>query len=153
MKRVSLLLVLILCGAAAALQAEDNRPFSGTALKMRMTQCIVGSGFKASMAGKPASVGSCPEYTVLGPTVVYVMVGRRTESFIPLSEKVEFVVRNNEIVINNKSKLRFVIEQMTLRSDWEREEERKEMMTTGLERGTTDEQRNLPRETMFAAAK
>ena len=62
--------------------------------------------------------------------VVYVVVGRRTQEFIPLAEDLDFVIRNNEIVIfsdDEKTKSRFVIQQMMLRADWDREEQRKEL--------------------------
>jgi hypothetical protein len=150
MKRIPVLLVLALC-AAATLRAEDQWVFKGTVIKMQMTECIASTGFKVAMGGRPASAGSCPEYIVMSPKVVYVMVGRHTDAFIPLAENLDFVVQKNEILISETSKSRFVIRQMTLRSDWEREEERKELMAKALERSVTYELRNPPRGTLTAA--
>jgi hypothetical protein len=152
MKRIPLLLALALC-ASATVQAVNTRSFKGTALRMQMTECIVSTGFKVAMSGRPTSVGSCPEYTVISPTVVYVVVGRRTEDFVPLEEEVEFVLRKNELLSNAGSKSRFVIHRMTLRGDWEREEERKELAAEALERSVSRERRNPPRDAMFTAAK
>ena len=152
MKRIPLLLALALC-AAATVQAENNRSFKGTVLKMQMTDCLVSTGFKVAMSGRPASVGSCPEYTVISPTVVCVVVGRRTGDFIPLEEEVEFVVRKNELLSNAESKSRFIIQQMTLRGDWEREEARKELAAEALERSVSRERGNPPRDAMFTATK
>ncbi len=151
MKRVSLLFILALC-LPAAVQAENKWSFKGTVVKMEMTECIVATGFKASLAGRPASVASCPEYTVMSPTVVYVVVGRHTEAFIPLAQDMDFLVRDNEVLISEKAKSRFVIQTMTLRSDWEREDERKELLARALERSVSYELRNPPRATMIAAA-
>ena len=62
--------------------------------------------------------------------VVYVVVGRHTEEFIPLAENMEFLIRKDELIIladDEKTKSRFVIQQMTLRADWDREQARKEL--------------------------
>jgi len=152
MKRIPFLLIVALC-AATTMKAEDHWSFKGRVIKMQMTECIVNTGFRASMSGKPASVASCPVYTVMSPTVVYVMIGRQTEAFMPLAESLDFVVHKNEVLVGQKSKSRFVIQEMALRSDWEREEERKELMAKALERSVNYEARNPPRGTLTAAAK
>lgn len=151
MKRIPVLLILALC-SAVSMRAEDGWSFKGTVIKMQMTECVV-VGFKAKMSGQPPSVSSCPEYTVMSPTVVYVVLGRHADAFIPLAENMDFMVRKNEILISEKSKSRFVIQKMTLRSDWEREEERKELMDQAAERSVSYELRNPPRNTLTAAAK
>lgn len=153
MKRVPLLVVLLLC-TAAAVQAESPWSFKGTVVKMRMTECLV-QGFRASMSGLPAAAASCPEYTLMSDKVVYVVVGRRSEAFIPLAENMDFIIRKNEIVLfsnDEQSKSRFVIQQMSLRSDWEREEEQKELMQKALERSVSYELRNPPRVSVISAS-
>ena len=119
-----------------------------------MTDCVAPRGFKASMSGGGAAVGTtCPEYTVMSNRVVYVVVGRRTEEFIPLAEETDFLIRNNEIVIfsdDEKTKSRFVIQQMTLRADWDREQERKELEARMMERSVNYEVRNPPRASVLA---
>ena len=97
---------------------------------------------------------SCPEYTVMSPKVVYVVVGRRTQAFIPLAEDLDFVIRNNEIVIfsnDEKGKSRFAIQEMMLRGDWDREQERKELEARVMERSVNYEVRNPPRTAMVPA--
>jgi hypothetical protein len=98
---------------------------------------------------------SCPEYTVMSTKVVYVVVGRRTQAFIPLAEDLDFVIRNNEIVTfsnDEKAKSRFVIQEMMLRGDWDREQERKELEARVMERSVNYEVRNPPRTAMASAA-
>jgi hypothetical protein len=153
MKRIALLFVFLLC-AAAVLPAESRWSFKGTVIRMRMTNCVVQTGFKA-LAGIPPAETTCPEYTVMSDKVVYVVVGRRTEEFIPLAENVEFLIRKNELVIfseDEKSKWRFVVQQMMLRADWEREEERKEREARMLERSANYEERNPSRPPFFSAS-
>jgi hypothetical protein len=154
MKRIGWLFVFVLC-VAAILPAENSWSFKGTVVKMKMADCIAQTGFRASMSGAAAVAASCPEYTVLGEKVVYVVVGRRTVEFIPLAEDMDFLVRKNEIVIfsqDEKSKSRFVIQQMTLRADWEREEKRKELVEKALERSVNYEVRNPPRVAAVSAS-
>jgi hypothetical protein len=155
MKRITLLFVFVL-GAAAMLQAQGMWSFKGTVIKMRMADCVAQHSFLAAVSGVPAPVGaSCPEYTVMGDKVVYVVVGRRAEEFIPLAENIDFLIRKNELVIfsdDEKTKSRFVIQQMTLRGDWEREQERKEMEARMRERSVSYEVRNPPRASMVSAS-
>ena len=149
MKRIPVLLALALC-TAATMRAEDRWAFKGTVIKMQMIDCVV-SGFKASMSGVSGSPARCPEYTVIGPNVVYVMVGRNSEAFMPLAENLNFEVRKQEIVLSDKTSSKFAIQQMTLRSDWEREEARKELEAEALERSVTYELRHPPRSSFTAS--
>jgi hypothetical protein len=155
MKRITLLFVFVLAGAAM-LQAQGNWSFKGTVIKMRMGDCVMQRGFLATMSGVPAALGTtCPEYTVMGDKVVYVVVGRRAEEFIPLAENIDFLIRKNELVIfsdDEKTKSRFVIQAMTLRADWDREEQRKDLEARKMERSTSYEVRNSPRASMVSAS-
>jgi hypothetical protein len=154
MKRVLFLLLVLLC-TAAALPAENPWSFKGTVVKMRMTECLVPAGFRATMSGLPPSAFTCPEYTVMSDRVVYVIVGRRTESFIPLAENMDFLIRKNEIILfssDEKSASRFTIQQMMLRSEWEREQERKELEAKALERSVSYEVRNPPRVSVISTS-
>jgi hypothetical protein len=150
-KRVALLFIFVM-SAAALLQAQGQWSFKGTVIKMRMTDCTMQRGLMAAMSGVPAQTGAtCPEYTVMSDKVVYVVVGRHSEEFIPLAENMEFVIRKNELIIfsdDEKAKSRFVIQQMTLRADWDREEERKELAARMMERSVNYESRNPPRASM-----
>jgi hypothetical protein len=154
MKRFSLLFIFVL-GAATLMQAQGRWSFKGTVIKMRMAECTMQRGFMATMSGVPAVAGdTCPEYTVMSDKVVYVVVGRRSEEFIPLAENMEFLIRKNELVVfsdDEKTKSRFVIQQMTLRADWDREEARKELAARMMERSANYETRNPPRASVISA--
>jgi hypothetical protein len=147
MKRVAFLFVFAF-SVAAGLQAQANWSFKGTVTKMQMGECVAQRGFKANMSGGAAPAGStCPEYTVMSDKVVYVIVGRHSDEFIPLAENIDFVIHKNELVIlpdNDKSKPRFAIQRMMLRADWDREEARKELATRIAERSASYESRNPP---------
>ncbi len=153
MKRIVLLFIFGIA-AAVGLQAQANWSFKGTVIKMRTTDCVAPRGFMASMSGGAAAAGTtCPEYTVMSDKVVYVVVGRRSEEFIPLAEDKDFVIRNNQLVIfsdDEKTKSRFAIQQMTLRADWDREEQRKELQARMMERSVNYEVRNPPRASVLA---
>lgn len=154
MKRAALLFVFVL-GAISFMKAESRWSFKGTVIKMRMTECPAQHSFIAAMSGVPAqSEGSCPEYTIKGDKVVYVVVGRRAEEFIPLAENMDFLIRKNELIIfsdDEKTKSHFAIQAMTLRADWDREEARKELEEKMIERSVNYEQRNPPRASMISA--
>lgn len=128
MKRATLLFVFVLL-ILATVQAEEHWSFKGTVIKMRMGECI-GHGVLAALSGTPEQPAkNCPEYTVMTDKVVYVVVGRRSEEFMPLAEDMDFLVRKNELVIfteNEKASSHFTIQQMTLRQDWVREQAHKE---------------------------
>ena len=154
MKRITVLLIFMM-SAAALLLAQDHWSFQGTVVKMRMTDCTVQHSFMATMSGGvPAQTGgTCPEYTVMGDKVVYVVVGRHAEEFIPLAENMAFLIRKNELIVSSddeKAKSRFVIQQMTLRADWDREQARKELETQMMQRSVNYESRNPPRTSMVS---
>lgn len=125
MKRLTLLFVFFVFGTCAGLQAEEHWSFTGTVIKMQMAECVE-HGFVSALAGMPqAPAKNCPEYTIMTDKVVYVVVGRKAEEFMPLAENMNFLVRKNELVIfsdNEKATSHFVIQRMTLRGDWEREQ-------------------------------
>lgn len=97
---------------------------------------------------------SCPEYTIVGDKVVYVVVGRHAEEFMPLAENMDFLIRKNELVLfseDEKARSRFTIQQMTLRGDWEREEARREAEARAMERSASYELRNPPPRTSIVS--
>jgi hypothetical protein len=155
MKRITLLFLCVV-SAATLLQAQGQWSFKGTVIKMRMTGCVAQRSFMATMSGNQAQLpGACPEYTVMSDKVVYVVVGRHAEEFIPLAEDLEFLIRKNELVLfsdDEKTKSRFVVQQMTLRADWERDEERKELAARMMERSVNYETRNPQRGAMISAS-
>jgi len=155
MKRMTLLFVFVL-GAAALTQAQGRWSFKGTVIKMRMSDCAAQHGFMVTMSGAPGPTGgTCPEYTIMSDKVVYVVVGRRAEAFIPLAENMDFLIRKNELVIfsdDEKTKSIFTIQAMTLRADWDREEARKELAAKMMERSVNYEVRNPPRASILSSS-
>jgi len=153
MKRVTFLFAFAL-SVAAGVQAQGNWSFKGTVTKMQMGGCAFQHGFMTTVSGSPVAAGAtCPEYTVMSDKVVYVVVARRAEDFLPLAEDIDFLIRRNEMVISSddvKARSRFVIQQMTLRADWDREEARKELAAQKMERSVNYEVRNPPRTTTEA---
>lgn len=155
MKRIVFLFIFAL-SAGAALQAQGNWSFKGTVTNMRMTDCVMQRGFMATMSGVSAPAGvTCPEYTLKSDKVVYIVVGRRSEEFIPLAENMVFLIRKNQIVLfsdDEKTKSCFSIQRMVLRADWDREEERKELAARMMERSVNYEVRNPPRTPMLSTS-
>lgn len=137
MKRVALLFIFVV-SAAALLQSQEKWSFKGTVVKMRLTECVAQRSFMTVVSGTQAQAdGSCPEYTVLGDKVVYVIVGRHSDEFIPLAEHMDFVIRKNELVIfsdDEKTRSRFVISSMTLREDWDHQQAIKDLAVKIAER-------------------
>jgi hypothetical protein len=136
MRRAGFVVALALCAVAAAL-AQEQWTFRGTVTKMRMTDCTAQHGFMMAMSGAPPAAASCPEYTIVSDKVVYVVVGRKADEFIPLAENKQFVIRKNEIVLfsdDEKMKSRFSIQQMILRSEWDREEADRAHVAAMIER-------------------
>jgi hypothetical protein len=155
MKRMTVLIVLVL-GAATLMQAQSRWSFRGTVIKMRMADCAAQHGFMVAMSGAPGPIGgTCPEYTIMSDKVVYVVVGRRAEAFIPLAENMDFLIRKNELVIfsdDEKTKSNFAIQSMTLRADWDKEEARKELAAKMMERSVNYEVRNPSRASMLSTS-
>jgi len=157
MKRTTLLssLSIFVFSAAVLMQAQGSWSFKGTVVNMRMTECTAQHGFLAAMSGVPApATVSCPEYTIMSDKVVYVVEGRQKDAFMPLAQNMEFLVRKNELVTfsdDEKNKSHFGIQQMTLRSEWDREEARKDM-DAKAERHVNYETRNPPRASMMMPA-
>ena len=64
----------------------------------------------------------CPEYTLISDKVVYVMVGKSSNSMVPLAEVIDFRFHNNELAVrvdDARHETKFSIKEMCLRSDWE----------------------------------
>jgi hypothetical protein len=156
MKRICLLLVFLF-GTTALIEAQGNWSFKGTVIKMRMADCTAQQhGFISTMSGAPSlGAASCPEYTITSDKVVYVVQGRQKDAFIPMAENIVFLIRKNELVTfsdDEKSKSHFAIQQMTLRTEWDREEARKDLETKMMERSTSYESRNPPRTSMLSTS-
>jgi len=131
MKR-ALFLILLCCSSSAFLVAQTTARQQGTIIRMRLAGCPGPQhGFMMALSGsarvQPDEL--CPEYTLLTEKVVYVIVGRASTQLVPLAEVTKFRLQNKELLIriddaNRES--RFMIKSMTLRADWEREQQREE---------------------------
>ena len=124
MKR-SLLLVLLLCTASIAFSQDRSRQ-EGTITRMRMTDCIAAQHpLMDALSGNRGIVTGdlCPEYVLLTNSVVYVIVGKRSDQLVPLAETTSFRMQHNELLIrvdDAKHESRFRVKQMLLRPEWER---------------------------------
>jgi hypothetical protein len=156
MKRVVVLFAFVL-SAVSVLQAQGNWSFKGTVVRMRMTDCVVQRGFMAAMSGTSGPAGvTCPEYTIVSDRVVYVVTGRRADEFMPLAENLDFMTRKNELITfsaDERAKSRFTIQQMMLRSEWDRQEEHKDLANKMMEQSVDYQLRDphlSPRASMVA---
>ncbi|HUO60572.1 MAG TPA: hypothetical protein VMU24_07870 [Candidatus Acidoferrales bacterium] len=140
--------VVIFMFAINCMATGQSRNFHGTVVRMKMSECTKQHGFVSAMSGvQVVSTQACPEYTVMTDNVVYVLVGRKPEEFIPLAENITFHVRKSDVVVfseDEKEQSHFAVRQMTVRQDWERDEQRREVMTRLAERSVSYESRNAP---------
>jgi hypothetical protein len=120
-----LLLAVILLSLPASLAAQFGIYQHGTVVRMHMGDCATAHrGFMTNF-GNPAGQapeGSCPEYTLVSDKVVYVIVGKASNQLVPLAEVIDFRLHNNELAVrvdDAKHESKFVIREMTLRSQWE----------------------------------
>lgn len=124
--RRALLLSLIVCSLVPLLKAEGNMLQHGTIVRMRMAPCqAVQHGLMAALGGtsrQPDPGEICPEYVLVGAKVVYVIVGKTSNTIIPLAETTAFRLQKNELLIridDAKRETRFTIREMILRSEWD----------------------------------
>jgi hypothetical protein len=125
MKRV-FLLIFFLCMLPGLLTAQNGIYQHGTVVRMHMGECIpLGHGFMATFGGPSAPIGPepCPEYTLVADNVVFVIVGKLSNSLIPLAETIGFRFHKNEIAVrvdDAKREAKFAIKEMMVRSEWDR---------------------------------
>lgn len=125
MKRV--LWLLLFFGALHAAAADHLGVYQhGVVVRMRMSECIaVPHGFMVTMGGPPVQLGaeSCPEYTLVSDTVVYIIVGSSSNAFIPLADVIDFRSHKGEVAVrinDARKETKFGIKEMILRSEWDR---------------------------------
>lgn len=133
MKRVCLTIAIFL--GIPGLQAAQLGVYQrGTIVRMRVAQCLPQRGFIASLSGTapPPSEEPCPEYTLVGDKVVYVIVGKMSNDLLPLAEMTNFRFQKNELLVrvdDDRHEVRFRIKEMILRPQWEKiEQHRREQM-------------------------
>jgi len=117
----------LFAGALQAAAADHLGVYQhGVVVRMRMGECIgVPHGFMATMGGPPVQLGaeSCPEYTLVSDTVVYIIVGNSSNAFIPLADVIDFRSHKGEVAVrinDARKETKFCIKEMILRSEWDR---------------------------------
>ena len=90
---------------------------------MQMGDCVLARhGFMNTFSPPQAPAEDpCPEYTLVSDKVVFIIVGKSSKEFVPLAEVVDFRFQNElSIRIDDERKeSKFIIKEMTLRSQWE----------------------------------
>ena len=118
---------LLFLVAAVVLPAQAQRFQLGTVTRMQSKDCtILHGGFVTALGAVPQQTQEiCPEYTLVSDKVVYVVVGKRSNQFMPLAEVVYFRLAKNELLVridDERKDSRFTIKEMQLRADWERDQ-------------------------------
>ena len=128
MQRAWLLLIVVL-STQNVLAAPIGIYQRGTIVRMRMSPCLPrGHGLMATLSGTQAQepVEFCPEYTLVTEKVVYLIVGKMSSQLLPLAETTNFRFQKNEVVVrvdDESHEARFQIKEMTLRPQWEHEQQ------------------------------
>jgi hypothetical protein len=98
----------------------------GTVVRMHMGDCsLMHRGAFMSQFGPPqaaAAEDACPEYTLVTDKVVFLIVGKSSNQLVPLAEVIDFRFQNRELAVrvdDARKETKFVIKEMTLRSEWE----------------------------------
>ena len=123
----TLLLALLwtLTGVSVASGAPLGPYQHGTVVRMRMGDCMLTrrgfmTQFGPAQGGLPEE--SCPEYTLVTDKVVFLIVGKSSNQLVPLAEVIDFRFQNKELAVrvdDARRESKFIIKEMTLRSEWE----------------------------------
>jgi hypothetical protein len=119
-------LIFLLCSLPGLLAGQMGVYQRGAVVRMHMGDCISpGHGFMVAFGGPSMPIGPepCPEYTLVSDNVVFVIVGRLSNSLIPLAETIDFRLHKNELAVrvdDAKHEARFTIKEMMVRSEWDR---------------------------------
>ena len=126
MKKI-VLLSFILSSLPLAMAGDIGMYQHGSVVRMHMGDCMLAHhGFMVAFGGAssmPEPQDACPEYTLVTPNVVYVIVGKSSNQLIPLAEVIDFRLQKNELAVrvdDAKKESKFVIKEMIVRSEWER---------------------------------
>jgi len=121
----TLFLALVLSSVSVAWAAPLGIYQHGTVVRMRMGDCtLTHRGFMNSFGPPqvPANEESCPEYTLVADKVVFLIVAKSSNQLVPLAEVIDFRFQNKELAVrvdDARHEFKFVIKEMTLRSEWE----------------------------------
>jgi len=117
--------ILVLTSVALASASPLGIYQHGTVVRMRMGDCLLTHRGFMNQFGPPQAVAieeSCPEYTLVTDKVVYLIVGKSSNQLVPLAELIDFRLQNKELAVrvdDARKESKFVIKEMTLRSEWE----------------------------------
>jgi hypothetical protein len=120
------LLTFLFCALPGLLMAQIGVYQHGAVVRMHMGECIPNEhGFMVAFGGPQNPIGpeSCPQYTLVSDNVVFVIVGRLSNSLIPLAQTIDFRFHKNELAVridDAKHETKFAIKEMMVRSEWER---------------------------------
>jgi len=112
----------------------------GIVVRMHMGDCVLAHHSFMSTFGPPQAPveEACPEYTLIADKVVFIIVGKSSKEFVPLAEVVDFRFQKNELAVrvdDERKESRFVVKEMTLRSQWDL-----------IQQHIEEEMKNAPRE-------
>jgi hypothetical protein len=115
---------LVLASAFASSAATLSGYQHGMVVRMHMGDCVLAHHGFMNTFGPPQAPAEepCPEYTLVSDKVVFIIVGKSSKEFVPLAEVVDFRFQKNELSIridDERKESKFVIKEMTLRSQWE----------------------------------
>jgi hypothetical protein len=123
--RPLLSLIFLFCALPGLASAQLGIYQHGTVVRMHMGDCTLAHRGFMTTFGPPAYVDqeSCPEYTLVSDSVVFVIVGKSSNQLIPLAENIDFRFHKNELAVrvdDAKRETKFMIKDMMVRSDWDR---------------------------------
>jgi hypothetical protein len=93
---------------------------------MHMGDCtLTHKGFMTAFGPPQAqtSTDTCPEYTLITDRIVFVIVAKSSNQLVPLAEVIDFRLQNKELAVrvdDARRESKFLVKEMTLRSEWER---------------------------------
>lgn len=132
MKRVLVLILLFSSQGIISWAADPAASQEGTIVRMRLVTCPGPQHrFMMALSGS-ARVGPqdpCPEYTLLTDKIAYIIIGRASSQLVPLAETTQFRFQNRELLIrlgDSNHESHFMIKEMMIRSEWERQQERRD---------------------------
>lgn len=123
--KYTLWLLVVFCGLQVAYAEHLGVYQKGTVVRMRTAECAFPPhGFLAAFGAPqvPAPAEVCPEYTLVSDKVVFVILGRSSNEFIPLADVVDFRFQKNELAVrvdDAKHESKFDIKEMILRTEWD----------------------------------
>ncbi|MGA3089092.1 MAG: hypothetical protein ABSD75_10795 [Terriglobales bacterium] len=120
-----LALVLLLTAVPLALAAPIGIYQQGTVVRMHMGDCMLAHHGLVTFGPAQGAVAeeNCPEYTLVTDKVVFLIVGKSSNQLVPLAEIIDFRFQNKELAVrvdDARHESKFVIKEMTLRSEWDR---------------------------------